>query len=103
MPVGAVASEQSSGESTTHFSSIRIRVTGTGDLKLAVYSLDDLHTKVLVPLTMSNKARYSPTRIVNFVEQRASFELRTTVKGEKFRINRIVVFTKELYKSYPGS
>lgn len=103
MPVGAVTSEQSSGESTTHFSSIRIRLTGVGDLRLAVYSLDELTSKVLVPLVMADKARYAPTRLVNFVEQRASFELKTIDKNEKFRINRIVIFTKELYKSYPGS
>jgi hypothetical protein len=103
MPRGAALSEQSSGESTSHFSSIRIRVNGTGNLRLFVYSLDDLNSKVLVPLPMVEKNRYSPTRIVNFVEQRASFTLQTIEKGERFRINRIVIFSKELYKSYPGS
>ena len=103
MPVGAALSEQSSGESTSHFGSIRIRVDGTGKLRLAVYSLDELNSKILVPLDMAPRNRYSPTRIVNFVEQRASFELKTIGLGEKFRINRIVIFTKEIYKSYPGS
>jgi hypothetical protein len=103
MPKGAVLSEESSGESTSHFASIRIRVTGTGELRLAVYSLDDILSKNLVPLTMAATARYAPTRIVNFVEQRASFELKTVDKGEKFRVNRIIIFSKELYRSYPGS
>jgi len=103
MPVGAALSEQSSGESTSHFGSIRIRVEGIGNLKMAVFSLNDMNSKILVPFVMEQKARYAPTRIVNFVEQRASFGLQTTEKGEKFRINRIVIFTKELYKSYPGS
>jgi len=103
MPLGAAKSEQSSGESTSHFSSLRIRVDGIGNLRLAVYSLDDLNSKVMVPLVMNSKNRYSPTRIVNFVEQRASFELKTIDKNEKFRINRIIIFSKELYKSYPGS
>ena len=103
MPLGAAKSEQSSGESTSHFSSLRIRVDGVGNLRLSVYSLDDLNSKVMVPLVMNSKNRYSPTRIVNFVEQRASFELKTIDKNEKFRINRIIIFSKELYKSYPGS
>jgi len=103
MPTGAALSERSSGESTSHFASIRIRVDGYGNLRLAVYSLDELRSKTMVPLTMANKTRYAPTRLVNFVEQRASFELKTTEIGEKFRINRIVIFSKELYKSYPGS
>lgn len=103
MPVGAALSEQSSGESVSHFASIRIRVDGVGQLRMAVFSLDELHSKLLVPLTMAPRNRFSPTRLVNFVEQRATFELKTTGLGEKFRINRIVIFTKELYKSYPGS
>lgn len=103
MPVGAALSEQSSGESTSHFSSIRIRVDGVGQLRLAVFSLDDLHSKLLTPLQMAPKNRFSPTRLVNFVEQRATFEIKTIGIGEKFRINRIVIFSKELYKSYPGS
>lgn len=103
MSKGAALSEKSSGESTSHFASIRIRVDGKGNLRLGVYSLDDLRSKVLAPLEMAPKNRYSPTRLVNFVEQRASFSIGTTEPKEKFRINRIVIFSKELYKSYPGS
>lgn len=103
MAKGAATSEQSSGESTSHFASIRIRVDGNGDLRLAIFSLDDLRSKVLVPFTLAPRNRYSVTRLVNFVEQRASFELKTTGIGEKFRINRIIIFSKELYRSYPGS
>jgi len=102
MALGAALSEQSSGESTSHFASIRIRVDGIGQLQLAVFSLDDIHSKALVPLPMALKNRFSPTRLVNFVEQRASFEMKTTGMGERFKINRIIIFSKELYKSYPG-
>jgi hypothetical protein len=103
MALGAVSSEQSSGESTSHFGSIRIRVNGVGKLRLSAYSIDDLNSKILVPLDMAPKNRYSITRLVNFVEQRASFELKTININERFRLNRIIIFSKELYKSYPGS
>jgi hypothetical protein len=103
MPLGSAVSEQSSGESTSHFASIRIRVDGTGFLRVAVFSLDDLNSKLLTPFIMNPKNRYSITRLVNFVEQRATFEIKTTGLNEKFRINRIIVFSKELYRSYPGS
>ena len=43
MAKGAALSESSSGESTSHFSSIRIRVNGIGKLRMAVYSLDELN------------------------------------------------------------
>jgi hypothetical protein len=103
MALGAATSEQSSGETTSHFGAIRIRVNGVGQLRLSVFSLDELNSKLLQPLDMQLLSRYAPTRLVNFVEQRASFELKTTGVAEKFKINRIVIFSKELYKSYPGS
>lgn len=103
MPIGTALSEQSSGENISHFAAIRMRVTGTGSLKMSVYSLDDVKTKALVPFILTSTARIIPTRLVNFMEQRASFELKTTEIDEKFRINRIVVFMKEVFTSYPGS
>lgn len=103
MPKGAAISEGSSGESISHFAAIRIRLVGIGALKMTIYSLDNIKSKVLTPLVMGERNRIIPTRLVNFVEQRASFELKTTEFTEKFKINRIVVFTKELYTSYPGS
>ena len=103
MPKGTALSEQSSGENISHFAAIRIRLNGTGNLKMAVYSLDDVRSKTLIPFSMTTQARIIPTRIVNFVEQRASFELKTTEIDEYMRINRIVIYMKEIYTSYPGS
>jgi hypothetical protein len=100
---GAVISESSLGESISHYAAIRVRVNGTGSLQMSVFSLDDVRSKTLVPFTMEVLNRIIPTRIVNFSEQRAAFELKTTEIDEKFRINRIIVFTKEMYSSYPGS
>jgi len=103
MPKGAALSEKSSGENISHFAAIRIRITGVGSLKMKILSLDDVKAKTLVPLAMSRDSRIIPTRLVNFVEQRASFELKTSDIGERFRINRVVIFMKEIYTSYPGS
>ena len=103
MPKGAALSEVSSGENISHFAAIRIRVNGTGSLKMSVYSLDDVRSKTLVPFTMQTATRIIPTRLVNFMEQRAAFELKTTEIDEKFRINRIIIFMKEVFTSYPGS
>ena len=103
MAIGAALSEQSSGENISHFAAIRIRLNGAGNLKMQVFSLDDVRSKTLVPLTMQLSARIIPTRLVNFKEQRAAFELKTTEIDEKFRINRIVIFMKESDTSYPGS
>ncbi len=102
MPVGAALSEGSSGENISHFASIRIRVTGKGLLRMMVHSLDDMRLKSLVPFTMYEWTRIIPTRIVNVVDQRASFEIGTIHTGEYFRINRIVIFSKEIFKSFPA-
>jgi len=103
MPKGSALSELSSGESISHFAAIRVRVNGSGNLKMEVFSLDNVRSKTLVPLTMAVQTRIIPTRLVNFMEQRASFELKTTEIDEKFRINRIVIFSKATFTSYPGS
>jgi hypothetical protein len=103
MPLGAALSEGSSGEQVNHFAAIRIRANGNCPLNMTVYSLDDVKVKTLVPLVLADKSRIIPTRLVNFMEQRASFELKITQPGGKFRINRIVIFAKEVYSSYPGS
>jgi hypothetical protein len=103
MAKGAALSEASVGENISHFASIRIRVNGTGSLKMKVSSLDDVRSKELVPFTMQTTNRIIPTRIVNFMEPRAAFELKTTEMNEFMRINRIVVFVKEVFTSYPGS
>lgn len=103
MSKGAALSEESSGENISHFSAIRLRIVGVGALRMTVYSLDDVRSKTLSPLTMAISNRIIPTRLVNFMEQRAAFEMKTTEIDERFRINRIVVFMKEVFKSYPGS
>jgi hypothetical protein len=103
MSKGSATSEGSGGENVQHFSTIRIRATGQGQLKLAVHSLDYVKSKLLVPLTLANQSRIIPNRIVNFVEQRAAFELYTNEPNDYVRINRIVVYMKEIYTSTPGA
>lgn len=112
------ASEGSSGENITHFSSMRIRVTGAigalppypppdqpqpppAQLRLKIYSYDDVRSKDLVAYPAATRQRVIPTRLINFMEQRASIELKTTGFDERFRINRITIFTKEVFKEYP--
>ena len=103
MPLGSAASEGSSGENISHFAAIRVRITGAGQLHMSVFSLDGVKYKKLVPFVLQSRARIIPTRIVNFKEQRACFELKTIGTNEYFRINRIVIFSKECDSSYPGS
>lgn len=100
MPATA-AKNGSSGENIHHFSHVRLRVIGSGTLRMTWYSLDDVRSKALPNLTMANPTRIVPTKLTNFVEQRASLEFKTTAIDEYFKITRIVIFTKEYGSEYP--
>jgi hypothetical protein len=102
MPLGAVATESSSGEYINHCVSIRVRATGEGQLLMSVFSIDDVLWKKLVPFQLQTLNRIVPTRIVNFRSQRMSFELKTVNPNEIFKINRIIIFAKPSATSYPG-
>lgn len=103
MPLGAAASEGSSGDNVSHIAAVRVRVNGVGSLKMAVFTLDDVITKTLVPFVLQTQNRIIPTRIVNFMSQRTAFEFKTTEINESFRINRIAIYSKSIFTSYPGS
>jgi len=96
-------SGSSVGENIMHFGAVRMRLTGTGSLLMSLFSLDDIKSQTLVPFTMQSSTNIQVTRLSNFNEQRAALRLRTTEINEFFRINRIILFTKEIYTSYPGT
>lgn len=100
---GAALSGGSSGEIISHFGGIRVRVNGSGSLRPKLYSLDDVTSTTLVPITMAATTRIIPTRLCNFQEHRASLELKTTAMDEVFRINRIIVFVKEVFVEWPST
>jgi hypothetical protein len=100
---GAVSSEGSSGEAIYHFSHLRVRVNGISDLKAVVHSMDYVKSKELVPLVVRLHSRVQSVRLVNFVEQRASFEFAHLNMDYYVKINRIVVYMKEIYTSHPGA
>jgi|PlaIllAssembly_1097288.scaffolds.fasta_scaffold00017_4 hypothetical protein len=100
--MATTAREGSTGENISHFTAVRMRVTGQGNLKLKFYSLDDIKSQDLVPLPMQTTTNIQPTRLANFSQQRASLKIGTTEFQEYFRINRVIIFAKEMFTSYPG-
>ena len=100
MPI--TAREGSVAGNISHVTAIRMRVIGAGDLNMTLYSLDDIKSQTLVPFTLSSTTNIMPTRLANFMEQMSSLELETTEINDYFRINRIMLFTKEIFSSYPG-
>jgi hypothetical protein len=102
MGLGAAASGGSGGDNITHFNGIRVRVTGSGNLRPTFKSLDDVTSLVLVPLVMASTGERSLYRICNYVTQQAALELTCTAADETFRINRIIIYAKTIYKMVPA-
>lgn len=89
------------GENINHFNGIRVRVTGSGNLIPTLYSLSDTKSQELAPIAMESETNIQLTKLANFIQQRASLELKTTEINEVFTINRIIIFVKPLFTSYP--
>lgn len=102
MPQGTSRPHGSSGEGISHFNLIRMRVIGTGNLKLSMHSLQNVKVTQISPLAMSLVTDIEPTKKTNFKKQRAALRGETTEFQEYFRINRIIIGSKLLWTSYPG-
>ena len=90
-------------ETVNHYGLIRLRVNGAGDLKQTLYSLDDVKSNVLAPLTLASATNIEPTRLSNFTQQRVYLDLRVTEINEYFVISKIIVFAKPVATSFPGN
>jgi hypothetical protein len=102
MPKGTARPGGSVGEVVNHFNAIRMRVVGHGNLKMTMYSLQDIRYQQLSDLPMSLATNIQPTRLSNFIEQRASLRIGTQSINDYFRINRIIIYTKTIASEYPA-
>ena len=90
-----------SQDNIVHFTSVRMRIVGTGSLDMVMFSQDDIYSSTLVPFTMRASTNIRPTRLMNFQHQRAYLKGSTDVSGEFFKINKIVFYAKEVFVDYP--
>lgn len=97
-----MAKKGGSGEFEHHVVGIRMRVVGVGNLQLNLTDLDDIQTDTLVPIPMTLTTRIEPFRLANFQSQRIRLVGKTTELGEKFSIQRIIVFAKPVVQEYPA-
>jgi hypothetical protein len=95
--------KKSSGseEVINHYGAVRLRVNGSANLNLNLYSLDETKASVLLSLPLQSLTNIEPTRLSNFTQQRTKLEIRTTQINETFQISKIIVFVKPVAKSYP--
>jgi hypothetical protein len=100
MPVQPVLGSHS--EEILHFAGVRLRVTGSGNLRMTFFSLDDVDSSTLAPIAMQTSTGREPTRLANFISQRGMLQIQTTAINETMRINRIILFAKPIWSQYPG-
>jgi hypothetical protein len=84
-----------------HYGAIRLRVNGSGNLQMSLFSFDEVQSVVLVPIPLNSTTAVEPNRLSNFTQQRAKLMIRTFNLGETFQISKIIVFTKPVAQSFP--
>lgn len=99
MAVGAALS--SSQDNIVHYTSVRMRIVGIGQLDMVMFSQDDVFSLDLVPFNMQAATNIRPTRLMNFQHQRAYLKGSTDQIGEFMKINKIVIYAKEVFVDYP--
>lgn len=94
--------KSSTGENFFHFTGVRIRVVGAGELDMILYSPDEINSYALGFFTLASTARTSPLRLSNAIEQRVKLDLRTDAINEIFTVNRIILFAKQFATEEPA-
>ena len=88
-------------EDILHFGAVRLRINGSGNLKMQWSSIDNTYTKDLLPLAIQESPGREPMRLCNFMSQRAKLKLSTDGYDDFINVNRIVIYAKPVYTSYP--
>lgn len=84
-----------------HYNGVRLRVLGEGDLRMRFLSMSESIEQVLVPLTMETATARLKNKLANFKSESAQLEIKVTEIDEWFHIERIIIFAKPIYQSYP--
>jgi len=88
-------------EVINHYGAVRLRVTGSANLQMTLFSLDEVQSYVMVPVTLESANNVEPNRLCNFIQQRAKLLIQTTNMNETFQISKIIVFVRPVAKSWP--
>ena len=88
-------------EDLLHFGSVKLRITGSANLDMQLIGLDDTITQDLFPLPITTTSGREPVRLSNMIGQRARLKLSTDAIDEWINVNRIIIYVKPTYTSYP--
>lgn len=89
-----MAKASSGGEFIYHVAGVRLRVQGSGNLRMFLRTLDNIRSFTVLPLVMAAATDKEPTRLGNLRSQRIQLELRVNEIDEHFKISKIIIFAK---------
>lgn len=91
------------GSNVLHGGGIRVRVTGSGNLRSAMVGFDNLivNQMVDVPLAATNSRKVD--RLGNIISQGIKWRLHQDgTVGDYMRVNDVTVYIKQIWTQYPG-
>jgi len=97
-----IGNDESDDFQINHYTGIRIRVNGTGVLRSILYGFDQVRFTNLPNYTMGVSPGQMPFILTSFVTQRARLMLKTTAINEEMKVNRILIYMKEVFTGYPS-
>jgi len=88
-------------EYINHFGIVRVRVTGLGNFKMTLYSLDDVRSLDLQDTVLEVTTDRQPTRLCNFKSMNARLKFSVTEIDEYFELDGMLIYVKPTETSYP--
>ncbi len=84
-----------------HCVAVRMRVTGSGNLKVRLLSLDEESTSQLADVAMVPVSQRYANQLANFSTQRYQVEISTEEIDETFNLHQVIIYNKPMASSYP--
>jgi hypothetical protein len=84
-----------------HFTKLQFRVTGSGTLILTVKGEDGVKTATPPSITLAASPGIEPFRLINFINEKMAVKWRTNALAAKWAMNRVMIFSKELWDERP--
>lgn len=92
-----------------HYGGVRLRIVGSGNAAGSsasvipkLYSLDGSFTTTLATQLVTSGPGREYVALSNFITTLARLELKTTAVNDVMKINRIILYVKEMWANYPG-
>lgn len=96
-----LSSPQSGTGMLLHAVGMNYRITGSGNFRTSLLSLDAQNDDILQNIPMAAKTNREPFILANFTEQGIQIYGRTTAFDETFTVSKIVIFIKPVAEEYP--